>query len=964
VSDTDLAMRATLDTSQFASGMQNINSQIQHLGFQTGTASTSLGGLGNVIGTLANPMTLAAAGAVALGGALVGSVQAAAAFETAMSGAAKTIGLAGPELEALGSQLLEMSTNMPVAAESLAGIAAVAGSLGIAQGDIAGFVETAAMMSVAFEMPAEQAATMGAKILNAFQQPTSSMSNLGNTVNAMGDSFAATEGQVLDFLNRASFLNTTFGQTIPQVAALGTTLISAGMDADTAATGIKSLLNMSLNEKNIGAFAETLGVAVEDVGATLENDLGGSLVKVADQLMSIEDPAERFNAAVKLAGTEGAPALLKLAGQADNLKSAMEKANSEWENGSSMMATFEANSATLNSQLQIFKNVINQAAVELGNVLLPYVTQGIKLLTDFAKAAIDAGEAVYGWATGAADTVGGWMEGADQWIDDSYFALTGKHATEGIAEGIEENADVIADAVEDATGGTEAQAAAEQAGQDIAGAWRKGWEEKIGWSGSSWTNEMWGWASDSDEGSDWITRTAEYLGQQLTYAYDSAGTQMKSKLMVGGVDLISQNSSKIYSEDQLLAMLGLPPRAEMEAMGLAVGTDAAQNIIQGMKDQIPREDIITDIEIYFRDEFNKLGESSGEALKDGILTVTEQDDLLGTAQKLQELREEYPSIFEAIGGESSAALIDAILAGDWDKVAELGFQVGQDFKRNLVGGAALEGQSLADLIANPEEMEKAIANLDRWQQGTLIPTLNQNMADVKRAYESGFFTEDQIFEAYIKPLETVADYMPGWLNDLMAMYEQGRIDLEGFLYVYEGMTDQLKETSEVLKEQSKGYDQLKEAIGDCSECVMSDFGTWQEAQNDLFQDSYIGPGGQDYLTWKMQQLQEMAATADAMRAVGGQPLGMSAELTLEPKLDQGAVEAEGQTAAEQMESQINSTTAIMPVDVDLREAYTNWGHLVQDIENLTVYIPVDISVLVSVDDIRGIVESVVRSALA
>ena len=47
----------------------------------------------------------------------------------------------------------------------------------------------------------------------------------------MGDSFAATEPQVLDFLSRASFLNTT-SLTIPQIAALGTVLISTGLDAD------------------------------------------------------------------------------------------------------------------------------------------------------------------------------------------------------------------------------------------------------------------------------------------------------------------------------------------------------------------------------------------------------------------------------------------------------------------------------------------------------------------------------------------------------------------------------------------------------------------------------------------------------------------------------------------------------------------------------------------------------------
>ena len=231
MSDTDLAFRATLDGSGFASGAQNINNQLQQMGFHTQTATGGLGGIGTMLGTMANPATAAALAVTALGGALVGSAQSAAAWQTSMTGVAKTTGLGGADLAELSDQLLTMSTNMPVAASGLAEIAQAGGSLGIAKEELAGFTEVAAQMGVGFEMSAEQAATAGAKILNAFGQEmdTENLRSLGSVVNAMGDSFAATEPQVLDFLNRASFLNTTMGQSIPQVAALGTTLVSAGM---------------------------------------------------------------------------------------------------------------------------------------------------------------------------------------------------------------------------------------------------------------------------------------------------------------------------------------------------------------------------------------------------------------------------------------------------------------------------------------------------------------------------------------------------------------------------------------------------------------------------------------------------------------------------------------------------------------------------------------------------------------
>ena len=52
MSDTDLAFRATLDGSGFASGAQNINNQLQQMGFHTQTATAGLGGIGTMLGTM------------------------------------------------------------------------------------------------------------------------------------------------------------------------------------------------------------------------------------------------------------------------------------------------------------------------------------------------------------------------------------------------------------------------------------------------------------------------------------------------------------------------------------------------------------------------------------------------------------------------------------------------------------------------------------------------------------------------------------------------------------------------------------------------------------------------------------------------------------------------------------------------------------------------------------------------
>ncbi len=109
--------------------------------------------------------------------------------------------------------------------------------------------------------------------------------------------------------------------------------------------------------------------------------------------------------------------LLKMGSASENLTDALSKANSEWENGSSMMKTFEQNSSTLNSQWDIFTNTMTRAGVELGNVLLPGLTEGVKLLNHLALGAIEAGEAIY-------DMVGGLSEDVEDAIRGRLQAST------------------------------------------------------------------------------------------------------------------------------------------------------------------------------------------------------------------------------------------------------------------------------------------------------------------------------------------------------------------------------------------------------------------------------------------------------------------------------------------------------------------------------------------------------------
>jgi TP901 family phage tail tape measure protein len=479
-----------LDASGFASGAQKINSHLGEMGIRTNAASANLGGIGTLLGTLANPLTMVAMGITAIGGALVGSAQAAAAWETSMSGVAKTTGMGGAELAALSQELLTMSTNMPIAASELANIAQAGGSLGIAKEELGGFTEVAAQMGIGFNMAADQAATAGAKILNAFGQPmnTENLRSLGSVVNSMGDNFAATEPQVLDFINRASFLNTTMGQSIPQVAALGTTLISAGLDAEVAATGIKSMLNMLTSETSkkggMDNWAKLMGVSVDELKEKVATDLNSTLIETANKIASLKDPVERFQTAVAAAGTEGAPALLKLAGQQENYAKALGMTNSEWEKANSLQKTYEAQAGTVNSQWQMFSNTLSVAATSLGTTLLPALGDALGFMNDLAKVGIKVGETL----SEALAPVGKLLSSGDSgpsgfgmaWDAVKDWAGTGDAHADTMAKEIKESESLQNAAAEAIKAGEDAGVfASGEAGENMGAAMSSSFEDKI-----------------------------------------------------------------------------------------------------------------------------------------------------------------------------------------------------------------------------------------------------------------------------------------------------------------------------------------------------------------------------------------------------------------------------------------------------------------------------------------------------
>ena len=162
---------------------------IQQMARGTGAAMTKLAS-----SVPAAAFASSAAAVAGIGAALVGGTIAAAQFEDAFANVRKVLARASEEeLTAIRDAVLDLSTEIPVAAGQLAQLGSIAGQLGVGVSDIPQFIDTVAKLGVATNMSAEQAAFSIARLANVTGIGAENADQLGNVLVRLGNNTAATE---------------------------------------------------------------------------------------------------------------------------------------------------------------------------------------------------------------------------------------------------------------------------------------------------------------------------------------------------------------------------------------------------------------------------------------------------------------------------------------------------------------------------------------------------------------------------------------------------------------------------------------------------------------------------------------------------------------------------------------------------------------------------------------------------
>jgi TP901 family phage tail tape measure protein len=300
-------------------------------------------------------------------------------FESAMTGVAKTTDLTDEELADMSDAIKAMSTEISATTTDIAAVAEAAGQLGIQKDALLDFTRVMTMLGTATNMTAEDAATALARFANITGMSADNYDRLGAVIVDLGNNFATTESEITQMGTRLASGGRLAGLTEPQIMALAAAMSSVGIEAEAGGTAMTQTLNaiekaVANGEDALQGFADVAGMSADEFAQTWSTDALDALTAFIRGLGTLDERGESAVLVLEDLGLKGirqGNMLKSLALAADQMDSAVQTANTAWDENIAL--TNEANKryATTQSKLDMMQNAYNNLKVAVGDAFAP-----------------------------------------------------------------------------------------------------------------------------------------------------------------------------------------------------------------------------------------------------------------------------------------------------------------------------------------------------------------------------------------------------------------------------------------------------------------------------------------------------------------------------------------------------------------------------------------------------------------
>lgn len=318
----------------------------------------------------------------ALGGAYLGVTQGIAAtagaamdFESAFADVRKVVDATDEQFENMRRTIRNMSNELPIAATDIAALFAAAGESGVATTDLKSFSEMAARVGIAFDLSAGQAGESLAKLKTQLGLTVPETGDLADAINHLSNNMASKAKDVTDYMLRVGALAEMGGFAKEQIAAIGSAMIAAGAQSETAGTAmqnvVKALTRGKFAKKEQKDAARALGLDLPTIAKMMVKDAPKAL-KTVLKAISKAPKEQQISILSQFFGDE-AKAFAPLIGNIGLLDQALDSVSDKSKYAGSAFREYVERSNTTANVLQILRNRFVNLGSSIGDSMLPYI---------------------------------------------------------------------------------------------------------------------------------------------------------------------------------------------------------------------------------------------------------------------------------------------------------------------------------------------------------------------------------------------------------------------------------------------------------------------------------------------------------------------------------------------------------------------------------------------------------------
>ncbi|CNF83090.1 phage tail tape measure protein [Yersinia enterocolitica] len=307
-------------------------------------------------------------------------------FESTMADVRKVVDFDSPQqFKQMADDVLELSSNLPMAATGIGEIVAAGGQAGIAREELTRFAEDAVKMGIAFDQTAEESGQMMAQWRTAFKLTQNEVVTLADKVNYLGNTGPANAAKISAIVTRIGPLGGVAGVASGEIAAMGATIAGMGVESEIAATGIKNFM-LSLTSgsgKGIkGKVLKAIKIDPKQLAADMQKDSKTAILKVLDSVAKLPK-AKQAAALEALFGRESLGAIAPLLSNTDKLRENFKKVADAQIYAGSMQKEYASRAATTANAVQLLKNQLTAASISIGDLFLPAIVEAAEELRPF-----------------------------------------------------------------------------------------------------------------------------------------------------------------------------------------------------------------------------------------------------------------------------------------------------------------------------------------------------------------------------------------------------------------------------------------------------------------------------------------------------------------------------------------------------------------------------------------------------